>query len=227
MKIVIGMGGSVLCPEGSPNLDYMKGFRKLVLELAGEHRIVIVVGGGGIAREMIGYAEKAGVRDRDLRDMIGIMATRFNASLVMAVIGNGAYARIPESEEEAAEAFKSGKIVVMGGLRPRQTTDAVSVQVAREIGADLIVVATNVKGVYTHNPFKYSYARFIESLSPKQLLEIVKPCDFRPGHSGVLDPVAARLLLKSRIRAVVLDGRDLGNMRNALEGKRFTGTIIE
>ena len=227
MKIVIDIGGSVLCPEGVPKPGYLKDFRKLVLGFARDHKVVIVVGGGGLAKSMIDYAEKAGARDRDLRDWIGIMATRFNASLLAAVIGKKACPGIPASEKEVARALKAGNIVVMGGLRPRQTTDAVSVQVAREIKADLIIVATNVKGVYTHNPFKYSYAKFLESLSPKQLLEIVKPCDFRPGHSGVLDPVAAELLIKTGIKTVVLDGRDLENMKNALEGERFTGTVIE
>ncbi len=227
MKLVIDIGGSVLCPEGVPRPGYLKEFRRLILKFARENRVVIVVGGGGLAKSMINYAEKAGARDRDLRDWIGIMATRFNASMLIAVMGKKAYQGIPRSEKEASQALKSGKIVVMGGLRPKQTTDAVRVQVAKEIKADLIIIATNVKGVYTRNPFKFSYAKFLESLTPKQLVEIVKPCDFRPGHSGVLDPVAAKLLLKYRIKTVVLDGRDLNNMRKALEGKRFIGTVIE
>lgn len=227
MKIVIDIGGSVLCPEGSPNPEYLKDFRRLVLGFARNHKIVIVVGGGGLAKGMIGYAEKAGAEDRDLRDWIGIMATRVNAALLLSVIGKKAYPGIPESVREASRALKSKKIVVMGGLKPRQTTDAVSVQVAKEIGADFIVIATNVRGIYTRNPLKFSYAEFLESLSPEQVLEIVKPCDFRPGHSGVLDPVAAKLLIKSRIKTVVLDGRNLNNLRNALKGEKFIGSVIE
>lgn len=227
MKIVIDIGGSVLCPEGVHNPDYLKEFKKLILRFAKEHKFVIVVGGGGVAKGMIDYAEKAGARDRDLRDLIGIMATRTNASVLLSVMGSKAYQGIPASENEAARALKSSNIVVMGGTRPRQTTDAVSVQAAKEINADFIIVATNVKGVYTHNPFKYSYAEFLESLTPKQLVDIVKPCEFRPGHSGVLDPVAVGLLLKYRIKTVVLDGRDLDNLEKALTGKKFVGSLIE
>ncbi len=227
MKLVIDIGGSVLCPEGAPKPGYLKDFRKLVLGFARDHKVVIVVGGGGLAKNMIAHAEDVGAGDRDALDKIGMAAARVNASVLAAVIGEKACHCIPDSEEKAAECLEKGKIVIMGGLRTRQTTDAVAVQVAKEIGADMIVVATNVKGVYTRNPFKFSYAKFLESLSPKQLVEIVKPCDFRPGHSGILDPVAAKLLLKYRIKTVVLDGRDLNNMRKALEGKRFIGTVIE
>lgn len=227
MKIVIDIGGSVLCPEGSPKPDYLRGFKDLVLRFAKDNQVVIVVGGGGLAKEMIGHAERAGAGDRNLRDWIGIMATRVNASMIVAVIGSKAYPGIPDSVKEAAQALKSRNIVVMGGLKSRQTTDAVAVQVAKDIKADFIVIATNVKGVYSHNPLKFSYAKFIDSLTAKRLLEIVKPCEFRPGHSGVLDPVAAKLLIKSRIRTLVLDGRDLGNLEKALKGDKFTGSIIE
>jgi len=227
MKIVIDIGGSILCPKGVPDVEYLKKLRGVLLGIAKKNRIVIVVGGGGLAKKMITSAEKAGARNRDLLDRLGITATRVNAGVLAAVIGDKACQCIPDSEEKAAKCMKKGIVVVMGGLRTRQTTDAVAVQVAKEAKADLIVVATNVKGVYNRNPFKFSYAKFIESMTPEQLAEIVSPCEFRPGHSGVMDPVAAKLLIKSRIKTVVLDGRDLENLKNALEGKEFTGSIIE
>lgn len=227
MKIVIDMGGSVLCPEGVPKPGYLRDFRKLVLGFAKDHKIVIVAGGGGLAKGMIARAEEAGAKDRDLRDLIGIAATRVNASILLSVIGDRAYSRVPQDTKEAAKALESCSIAVMGGIRPRQTTDAVAVQVAREIKADFIVVATNVKGVYTKNPLKYKDARFLKSVSPRELVRIVEPCDFRPGHSGVLDPVAARELVGGGIKTLVLDGRDLDSMKKALTGKEFIGTVIE
>ncbi|MDD1757771.1 MAG: UMP kinase, partial [Methanotrichaceae archaeon] len=124
MRIVYSLGGSILAGLDS---DKLKQYAEAFKELSNEHKIFIVVGGGRIARDYIQKARALGASEI-FCDQIGIRATWLNAMLFAAAFGDAAPEDIPLNYSEAAESRY--KIVVMGGVNPGQTTDAVSAMLA-------------------------------------------------------------------------------------------------
>lgn len=113
----------------------------------------------------------------------------------------------------------------MGGLIPGQTTDAVSAVLAEYVGADLLINATSVDGVYTADPNLDSKAEKISSMTPSQLVDIVIKIDMSAGSNSPLDPLAAKIIQRCGIKTIVIDGREPGNINEAAAG-RHNGTLI-
>ena len=133
--------------------------------LAGRARVYVVVGGGGEARRYIGVARTLGIDEATL-DETGILVTRLNARLLIAALGDAAYPRVPETYAAAKECGVAGRIVVMGGVAPGQTTDAVAAVLAEEVGADLLINATSVPGIFTADPKRDPSATRYETMTP-------------------------------------------------------------
>jgi len=227
VRIVFGIGGSVICSSGKPDTKYIKDLSGFLLELRkNRHRIIGVTGAGPGTKKYIKEARKLGAEEKTL-DVIGITGTRFNALLLLSVLGKKAYPHVVRSRDGLDRAVKTGKIVVMGGTIPGQTTDAVAVAAAELFRADLIVMGTDVKGIYDNNPKKNKKAKLIKEINPEKLYNMVKAKKHKAGPATIMDPVAAALLKKYSIKTVVLDGRALKNMGNAVKGKKFTGSLIE
>jgi uridylate kinase len=115
--------------------------------------------------------------------------------------------------------------VVMGGLIPGQTTDAVSAVLAEYVGADLLINATSVDGVYTADPNIDKHAKKLTNMTPSELVEIVMKIDMAAGSNSPLDPLAAKIIQRCGIKTVVVDGKDPENIVEAVAG-RHHGTLI-
>jgi uridylate kinase len=114
----------------------------------------------------------------------------------------------------------------MGGTHPGHTTDAVTVFMGEKLRADRVIITTNVAGVFTADPNKDKSATLIERLTPEKLVEIVGTMAHEAGSKGVIDPLGAKLVARSKIITYVLDGRDLKNLDAAIEGRKFRGSVI-
>ena len=221
--IVISLGGSVLVPDiGDNNIEQ---YRDILRSLKDTCNIYIVVGGGGEARRYIGAARALNI-DEGTADEIGILVTRLNARLLMLALGRESYPDIPESYNNALIAGESGKIVVMGGVTPAQTTDAVAAVLAERAGADLLINATAVDGIYTADPRKDTSATKIPTLTPDELIEIVQTGRMDAGSNNVIDLVAAKVIQRSRIPMVVLDGRDPDGLLALIQKGVNTGSLV-
>lgn len=193
-----------------------------VLEgIARRHLLYVVVGGGSPARGAIGAARERGASDR-FCDLLGIEVTRLNAHLLLSALP-GAHPGVPKTVPEAARC--PGPLVVMGGTTPGHTTDGVAAMLAAAVGAGLLVNATSVDGVYSEDPKANPRARRFRHLTHRQLLAIVGRARHRPGMSAVIDPMAARILARRHIPAVVVDGRNPANIARAVAGE-VVGTRI-
>lgn len=227
MTIAIKVGGSVFCPSDKPDPVFLRKLSAVLSEISGKHRLLVVVGGGRLARNMIKEAKNRGKEaTADELHSIGINAARMNASVLIEELGDMAFQEVPKDAGEVKAAFSKGGIVVVGGFRPGQTTDAVTVQSAVAINADLIIIGTDVKGVYDKDPKKHEDARFIPEITGTELRKMVERAGMEPGKSTIVDPVAARLIEKIHTKALVLDIRDTENLRKAIEGDGFVGTTI-
>ena len=126
--VVVSLGGSVLIPEEN-DAEHLNKLSGLLKEMSVEHRLLLVCGGGKIARYYIATGRDIGATEKEL-DELGIMTTRINAKLVSLSLGELAIDHIPTTVEGAAKAVPGNKIVVMGGTAPGHTTDAVSAMLA-------------------------------------------------------------------------------------------------
>ncbi|PKL62005.1 MAG: UMP kinase [Methanomicrobiales archaeon HGW-Methanomicrobiales-2] len=222
-KIVISLGGSVLVPSLESN--NISRYVSVLERIAGKCRIFIVVGGGGEARRYIRVARDLGVGEATA-DELGILVTRLNARLLVAGLGDAAYPRVAENYTEAKEFAETGRIVVMGGITPAQTTDAVSAVLAESVGADLLINATSVNGIYSADPKKDAGAVRHEHLTPQELLDIITGARMNAGANIVLDIVAGKVIERSGIPLLVLDGRDPENLYRAIVEGAYVGTIV-
>lgn len=223
MRIVISVGGSVLARELKP--EKFRSYALMLKELSTKNSVFVVTGGGIAARDYINLARGLGA-DEATCDVMGIEITRINARLLIAALGESAYHEPPLNYEQAKKASLSGRIVVMGGVVPGQTTDAVSAVLAEYIGADLLINATSTDGVYTSDPKKNKDARKFETMTPGQLIEVVMKTEMVAGANSPVDLLAAKIIERSNIRTIVLNGESPQSILDAVYGKH-TGTVIE
>ena len=223
MRVVVSVGGSVLVPTlDSPRVEpYAEMLRGLV---ASGHEVGVVVGGGPVAREYIGTARNLGADEISL-DRLGIGVTQLNARLLGEALGDVAAGAPIEAVEDARDVFRRGDVPVLGGTAPGHTTDAVATGVAEHTGADLLVFATSVAGVFDADPREDETARKFNRLSPAELVEVVNQVELAAGSNAPVDLLAAKLLQRSGLRAVVLDGSDPQHVADAVAGDH-NGTDI-
>jgi len=221
--IVISLGGSVLVPSLESN--NIAAYADMLVRLAERFRVFVVVGGGGEARRYIAAARSLAI-DEATSDEIGILVTRLNAAMLIAALGRAAYPAVPATHHEALEAATAGRIVVMGGVTPGQTTDAVSAVLAERAGADLLINATSVDGIYSADPRKISGAQKFDRLSPEELLAIVQGGRMDAGANNVIDLVAAKIVQRNTIPLLVIDGKHPETITAALFDGVFAGTLV-
>ena len=224
MKVVFSVGGSIVAPEGLDE-EFIGKLAEFLRGMARDNDIAVVVGGGKPARERIAEARKQGANEAAC-DLVGIAVSRTNARAVAYAFGERATNEPPASIVEAAEAFEGGKIPVMGGTEPGHSTDAVAAILAELLDADLLVNASNVDYVYDKDPKKNPNARALDKLTAKELVKLVSAESIAAGGYALVDLTAAKIIERSGIKAVFVDGRDIQNMRAAVEGKEFSGTTV-
>jgi uridylate kinase len=224
MNVVVSIGGSVLAPDlGSQRVaEHAAVIEGLVAEGC---TVGVVVGGGSVAREYIHAARELGANEIQL-DQIGIDVTRLNARLLIAALGEQATASAAETYEAAGEAMKRGDVVVMGGVAPGQTTDAVSAALAEYTDSDLLVYATSVPGVFDADPNEDSDARKLRELTPDELVDVIAGIEMNAGSSAPVDLLAAKLIERSGMRTIVLDGTDPERIGDAVRYGEHDGTDI-
>jgi uridylate kinase len=223
LKAVLKLGSVIFDSELSGNK--ISSYSKVMREFSKRNRLVVVTGGGSDARKYIAAARELGASEF-VCDQIGIHVSRLNARLLAAALGESAFPRMPESPDDLMESMGSELIVVMGGLQPGQSTNAVTALAAEAIRADLLVNATKVDGVYTADPRKDPKARKLDEVTPDELMEILSKEGFRAGEYDLMDPLALRIIKRSKIPAIIVDGRDPSNIEKALGGKRVGTTIV-
>ena len=217
MIVVLSIGGSIL----EKDANKIRAIANAVQEIASKNKVFVVCGGGPVSREYIKVA-RALVASEAVCDMLGIDATRLNARLLISATKD-ACKIIPKTYEAAAA--QKENIVIMGGVSPGHTTDAVAAILAEYVSADLLVNATSVDGVYSADPKKDKNAKKFNKLTPRQLVEIVSKVEMTAGPTTVFDLLASKIIERAGIKTIVVDGRNTKNIVGAVRGKH-NGTEI-
>ncbi|CAN5783578.1 UMP kinase [soil metagenome] len=187
----------------------------------------LVVGGGNIVR---GTAASEGGMDRVSADYMGMLATVINALAVQDLLERkGLQTRVLTAirMEEVAEPYirrravhhlEKGRVVLFaaGTGNPYFSTDTAAVLRAIEIGADAILKATQVDGIYSADPRTDPQAEFIERISYMDILRR----DLR-----VMDATAVSMCKDNQLPIVVFDIRRKGAVRAILAGESV-GSVV-
>jgi len=227
-SFVLSLGGSVIIPNGGFNIKFLKDFEKFIRKkIAAGLRFFIVCGGGATCRKYRDAATEVigrKVSDEDL-DWIGIHSTRLNAHLMRIIFQDTAYLRVIDNYD-VIDKRPVEPIVLAAGWKPGWSTDYNAVLLAQDYGVKKIINLTNVSWVYDKDPKKYKDAKPKKRLTWDELIKIVGK-KWIPGMYTPFDPVAAQLAKRLGLEVVVTDGKDLKNLDNILEGRRFKGTVIK
>ncbi|MFH1246169.1 MAG: UMP kinase [Candidatus Liptonbacteria bacterium] len=221
--IVIALGGSIVHPDHI-DVEFLKKLKPFVSKAAsGGKKIVLVIGGGKLARLFQDAAHGvSNIVDED-KDWLGIHATRLNAHLLRTIFKDIAGPVVLD------ERFKIKKpkcpLTIASGWRPGWSTDYVAAQLAADFGAREVVIAGKPAFVYDKDPHKFSGAVPLPELTWKEYKKLI-PHKWIPGLNAPVDPVAAALAEKEKLRAIIINGKDLKNFGALLNGKEFKGSII-
>ncbi|MHB1900455.1 MAG: UMP kinase [Cuniculiplasma sp.] len=221
-SFVVSVGGSMINPS-TVDIEYVREFSNIIRNVKAP-KVGIVVGGGQTARNYVGSMKNFTSNDFFL-DEIGIMATRMNAKILKASIGNLAR-KIPEDINEAIVQLSEDDRVVMGGTVPGHTTDTVSVLLAEAFGIKKVYNLTSVDRVYDEDPKKNPHARPMEKIGYKEAFAISLKSYTGAGSNQFMDSVSLLIAMRSGIEINLMHGKDLNNFENALNGKKFVGTKI-
>jgi len=229
-RIVLKLSGEALAGSQGygidpPVLDRVGADIRDVIDLGVQ--IAIVIGGGNIFR---GIAASAAGMDRATADYMGMLATIINAlALQDALEKAGLQTRVlsaiemravaePYIRRRAIRHLEKGRVVIFaaGTGNPFFTTDTAGALRAVEIGADAIVKATKVDGVYSADPKKDPTATRIAKLSYIEVLN---------QGLGVMDTTAISLCMDNKLPIVVFDLTRPGNMKRLVLGEPV-GSIV-
>ena len=229
-RILLKLSGEALMGKKSFGID-QKIVQYISKELKGianmKVQVAIVIGGGNIFRGL--EASDEGM-ERTSADYMGMLATALNAlALQNALEVNGMPTRVLSAIEmrELAEPYirrrairhlEKGRLVIFacGTGNPYFTTDTAAALRAMEIGADIILKATKVDGIYTSDPVKDSGAKKFPGIT---YIDVLKK------RLKVMDSTAISLCMDNNLPIMVFSLMKSGNIRKILEGKKI-GTLV-
>ncbi|WP_198306396.1 UMP kinase [Arcobacter vandammei] len=209
-------------------LDYIAEEIKTLVEYGVE--VAIVIGGGNIIRGVTAAAD--GVIKRTSADYMGMLGTVINGvAMQEALEYKGLSARLQTAikMEEIAEPFivrkamrhfEKGRVVIFGAGtgNPYFTTDTGATLRATEIGADLLIKATKVNGVYDKDPMKFADAIKLDTLTYDRALE---------DHIKVMDDTAIALAKDNKLPIAVTNMNEKGNLLRIIQGDYSKCSIVK
>ncbi|HYZ15093.1 MAG TPA: UMP kinase [Candidatus Acidoferrum sp.] len=228
-RVLLKISGEAFAGDGG-NVD-VDTTTKMAREIAQVHAdgvsLAVVVGGGNIWR---GKPHEAAGMERATADYMGMLATVINAlalqdslerigvpSRVQTAIAMNAIAE-PYIRRRALRHLDKGRVVIFaaGTGNPYFTTDTTAALRAVEVGAEAILKATKVDGIYSADPFKDpSATRFVE-LDYLRVLEL---------GLEVMDSTALTLCMDNALPIVVFDMHVPGNIRRVVMGEAIGTTV--
>ena len=222
---IIALGGSVISPAPNKiNVRFLKRFQELILNyLRQGKKFVIVTGGGKTCRLYQKAASKiVAVSDEDI-DWLGIHSTRLNAHLLRTIFFKEAYPVILDKPQKPIKNNLS--LIIASGWQPGCSTDFTAIRLAQRFKAKSVIIASNISYVYERDPNKHKRVKKFTKINWQDYRKLITN-HWKPGMSVPIDPIAAKLAQKLKLKVVLFKGTELKNFRDYLENKEFKGTTI-
>ncbi len=229
-RVLLKLSGEALMGDRSFGIDE-EVVESIAIELKEVHELgvqtAIVIGGGNIIR---GVAASASGIDRVTGDHMGMLGTVINGvALREALIRLDLDCRlmsaidIPEVAEPFVRAhalrhFSKGRTLIFaaGIGNPFFTTDTCAALRGIELGADILLKATKVDGIYSSDPHTDRNAKRYDQLTFKEAIE---------QQLKVMDLTAMTMCMEQRLPVMVFEFKVSGNVRRVVEGQRI-GTLV-
>ena len=231
-RILLKLSGEALMGGTTDSIDPAT-LSQIADELIDVHslgvEIAMVIGGGNIFR---GIAASSRGMDRAHADYMGMLATVINSlALQDALESRGSHTRVlsaiemerlcePYIRRRAIRHLEKGRFVIFaaGTGNPFFTTDTAASLRAMEIGAEIVMKATRVDGVYDKDPNKFKDARMFRRLSYLDVLN---------RDLGVMDSTAISLCRDNKLPILVFNMTKPGNIRRVLLGEPLGTLVLE
>lgn len=230
-RVILKLSGEALAGNQGYGIDpeFIAEIASAIKHIVSETEVelAIVVGGGNIFRGIAGAAKGM---DRGTADYMGMLATVINSmALQDAVEQEGLDTRVltaiemrqiaePYIRRRAMRHLEKGRVIIFasGTGNPFFSTDTTAALRAAEIGADAILMAKNVDGVYDSDPATNPNAVKFKELTYIEVLQ---------RGLKVMDSTAISLCMDNEIPILVFGLKELGNIKRAIMGEEV-GTIV-
>lgn len=230
-RILLKLSGEALAGEQGYGIDpeVINGIAAEIGEVVGMGvEVALVIGGGNIFR---GLAASSKGMDRASADYMGMLATVMNSlamqdalekkdvdTRVLSAIEMQQIAE-PYIRRRAVRHLEKGRVVIFGAGtgNPYFTTDTAASLRAMEIGAEVILKATKVDGIYTADPAKDKNAVKLDDLTYLEVLQ---------KGLQVMDATATSLCMDNNLPMIIFDLTRRGNIKKVVCGEAI-GTIVK
>ncbi len=230
-RVLLKISGEALQGEGEWGIDYdfLAGVARQIKQIRSRKvEVALVIGGGNILRG-VEVAARAGV-DRASADYMGMLSTVINSLALQNVLEKqGVFTRVmsalemhqvaePYIRRRAVRHMEKGRIVIFAGGtgNPFFTTDTAAALRAVEVGAEVLLKATKVDGVYSADPVKNPAAKRFRELTYLEVLQ---------RRLAVMDTTAISLCMDNDLPIVVFNLNRKGNLMRLIGGAAV-GTIV-
>ncbi len=225
--VILSLGGSTLFDNHKLNSEFLSSFSKLISKAHTEVNIGIVVGGGATARTYVEAVKLLGRGEFDA-DRVAIEATKLNALLLISLLHDKAYSKIPRDLDTGMQALQENLIPVCGGLLEGLTTDTISALLAERSSALRLINISNVDGIYDSDPKTNPQAKKYSRLTHDELVELCSKNDERKARTNfVFDVIASKIVQRSKIPLHFVSSTNLDQLEKAILGQDHSGTIVK
>ena len=220
MDAVIKVGGSL-----AEDPEHLRALCHKLGELAKKYAVIVVPGGGKFADAVREYDHRFALSS-DASHKMAILGMDQFGLLLSNIMPNSHVFRQLKNAKELSEA-KAAPIFLPSHLMVQEnplenswdvTSDSIAAYVAEQVNARKVVLVTDVDGVFTSDPKKYSDAKLIEKLSAKKLLTL--------SQGTSVDRYLPNLLLKAEIDCYVVNGKYPERVEAVLAGQQTTCTLV-
>ena len=229
-RVLLKISGEALAAGRGFGVDavFISKVAQEIADVAGTGcQVGVVVGGGNFFR---GVAEQAIGMDRVAADHMGMLSTVINAiALQDAIEKCGVPTRVMSAIEmhEVAEPYirrrairhlEKGRVVIFaaGTGNPYFSTDTAASLRAMEIGAEVLLKATSVDGIYTADPKKVADATKFEEITYMEILKL---------GLRVMDTTAVSLCKDNSLPMIIFSMREQGNIVRVVQGEKL-GSLV-
>ncbi len=222
--IVISLGGSLIVPE-QIDVVFLSSFISLIKEYVSKgYSFMIITGGGKVCRNyQHALTEITNSPQSDL-DWLGIYTTQLNGQFMRLAFGDLAYETVITDQSLLESIDKS--IIIGAGHTPGSSTDTAAVLCAEKLNAKKVINLSNIDYAYNKDPKQFPDAVKIEQSNWADFRKIL-PLEWSPGLNAPFDPIAAEKAEALGLEVVIMNGKNIENLKNYLDGENFIGTVIK